>query len=97
MTNTSPTRITDIIHVHSLTLMVYSHDSVQYINAKNIVEFAGLAWRSAKRTLIQPTNTKLYGILNQTETENTLQGDNDVTPPEHPDAARPRSDIPRSY
>lgn len=69
MTNTSPTRITDIIHFHSLTLMVYSHDSVQYIKAKDLTDLIGMDWRSAKSTIQTEDNVVLYGTKRLTAPE----------------------------
>lgn len=92
MTNTAPARITDIIHFHGLTLMVYSHDGVQYIAAKPLVDLAGMDWRNTKNTVQTEENAILYGTtwLNLTENapqgglktpQNAPQGDNDVTTP----------------
>lgn len=58
---TAPIRITDLIHFHGLTLLVYSDGKHRYIQAKPLVDLAGIDWRTAKRTIIEPDNVTLYG------------------------------------
>jgi hypothetical protein len=77
--NNTAARITDILHFHGLTLMVYSHDGVQYIAAKPLVDLAGMDWRSAKKSIQEADNAVLYGTTWLNLAENALQG-GDITP-----------------
>jgi hypothetical protein len=77
------TRITDIIHFHSLTLMVYSHEGLQYIAAKPLVDLAGMDWRSAKKNIQEADNAILYGTTWLNLAENASQG-GDITPKNAP-------------
>lgn len=58
---TIPIRITDLIHFHGLTLLVYSDGEHRYIEARPLVDLAGINWRSALRTLAQEDSIVLYG------------------------------------
>lgn len=77
-TSPTPARITDIIHFHGLTLMVYSHEGVQYIAAKPLVELAGIGWRKAKNTISTGANAFLYGTTELNLSEMTSEGDHKV-------------------
>lgn len=73
-------KIVDLLHLHGDTLFVYDHEGQHYVNAKSIADFAGLTWRSAKKALLSPRNTKLFGIVDLNEPEMTPEGHLKVTP-----------------
>lgn len=52
----------NLIHFHGLHLMVVAHEGVEYVEAKPLCDFAGVHWKTAKRTLKAGDNTTLYGI-----------------------------------
>lgn len=78
-TSPTPARITDIIHFHGLTLMVYSHEGVQYVAAKPLVDLAGIDWRNSKKSIQDADNAILYGTTWLNLAENTIDG-GDITP-----------------
>ena len=73
------TRIADIIHFHGLTLMVYTHDGLQYIAAKPLVDLAAIDWRSAKKSIHEADNAILYGTTRLNLAENAPHGG--ISPP----------------
>jgi hypothetical protein len=60
-TTDNATQVVNIINFHGLTLWVVAHDGTEYISAKALADFAGIDWRSAKKTIQEPDNAILYG------------------------------------
>lgn len=63
MSNSSLPKIVGVINFHGLNLLVVEYDGVEYIYAKPLADLAGLAWRSAKKAIIEGDNVKLYGTV----------------------------------
>ncbi|OTG94240.1 phage antirepressor N-terminal domain-containing protein [Acinetobacter sp. ANC 3832] len=55
-------RITDIIYFHGMTLQVITYEGIKYVTARNLVDLAGLDWRTAKRSLLDEENILLYAV-----------------------------------
>lgn len=55
-------RITDIIYFHGVTLQVITYEGTKYVTARNLVDLAGLDWRTAKRSLLDEENVLLYAV-----------------------------------
>lgn len=53
--------LSHFIEMRLITVPVFNLDGVEYVPARDLVEFAGLTWRSALPTIQLPENKILYG------------------------------------
>ena len=55
------TKLVNFIHFHGLNLPVVQHAGTDYVPAKPLNDLAGIDWRTAKRSMVDPENVVLYG------------------------------------
>lgn len=60
-TNNPIAKLTRFIDMRDLNVPVFNLDGIDYVPARDLVEYAGLTWRSALPTIQLPENKIVYG------------------------------------
>lgn len=60
-TNNPIAKLTHFIEMRMITVPVFNLDGIEYVPARDLVDFAGVNWRTALNTIFTEQNVELYG------------------------------------